>query len=60
MKNPYMLPGECHFDRISSFLAQYLIYCHLSFCRGELTNCAERGGGLKGKMLEVKQTASQV
>lgn len=43
MKNPYMLPGECHFDRISSFLAQYLIYCRLSFCRGELTNCAERG-----------------
>lgn len=40
MKNSYMLLGECHFDRISSLLVQYLTYCCIS--SGELMKHNER------------------
>lgn len=39
-KKSYMPLGECHFDRISSFLVQYLTYCCIS--SGELMKHKER------------------
>lgn len=52
-KKPHRLPGERHFDRISSFLAQYLTYCRVSFSRG--VDNVQRSGEFEKKMCRVRR-----